>query len=284
MGCLLLLLLPSASALSATPDRLTTTIRQGQVMIFHLRGEANDTLTLSTDHIGARGFATTIPLAVIKLDENGTARYAFRATGELSAVGTWEFRVANQTTFVKVRYQVDWDPVFLLEKEAANLAAQEAFWVRIETYILVVAVALILTWVSMRLWHVWSHVRPTFLGPRIAAVFGRIRGMASVTEMGLQVAEANPDFANRAAFAHTRRKRRRTDKAIIETLDRFQSLMNERKAALEAEKVYRDRVLANNPGDPLMHEFVEDPDALETAVRAVAEELWPDQEEADGAG
>ena len=257
MGCLTLLLLPSALALSATPDRLTTTIRQGEVMIFHLTGAANDTLTLSTDHIGARGFATTVGLAVIKLDENGTARYAFRATGELSAVGTWEFRAANRTEFVKVRYFVDWDPVFLLEKEAANLALMRAFWTEIQTWAVAVTAALILTWSGMRLWHAWSHARPTFLWQTLARKVGRVRGIASVTEMGLQFADKDPIVYNRAMFAQQRTIARRKERALRETVERADDLLRQRDGALERAELYRRRVLTDNPGDPLVSEGVD---------------------------
>ncbi len=275
-----LLLLPSALALSVTPDSLTTSVRQGEILIFHLRGNPNETLTLSAAHIGPAGTAVTVPLGKVKLDRNGTATYAFRAADELAAVGTWELLVASETAFVKVRYQIDWDPVFLLEKEAENLALQEAFWVRIETFILWVAITLILTWVGLRLWHEWSHVRPTYLGRRIAATLGRLGNIASVTEMGLQIAESNPDFVNRAAFNHTRRNRKRRDRAIMETLDRLRGMMSERQAALKAESTYRNRVLANNPEDPLVNEFVEDPAMFEKAVKAIYKELWPEGDDA----
>ncbi len=280
MGCLVLLLLPVATALSVVPDELTRTIRQGQIIVFHLRGNPNETLTLSTDHIAAEGVAVTVPLGRTRLNANGTADFPLRIEGDLAAVGRWQLRVANATMYVNVFYEVDWDPVFLLEKEAANLALQQAFWTRIETFVLWMAIALILTWIGLRLWHEWSHVRPTYLGKRIAAILGRLRSLASVTEMGLQIAESNPDFVNRAAFNHTRRNRKRRDRAIMENLDRLRGMMNERRAGLEAETVYRDRVLANNPRDPLVNDFVEDPGMLEETVKEVYKELWPEGDDA----
>lgn len=282
MGCLALLLLPAAAALSVTPDELTATVRQGQVILFHIRGAANDSVTISTDHIGPQGIAVTVPLGGASLDANGTMDFPLRIVGDLAAVGRWQLRVSNATVVTKVFYEVDWDPLFLLQQEAENLARMEAFWARIEVYVLSISIALMLTWILMRVWHAWNHVRPAYLGKRIAAVFGRLRVLGSVTEMGLQVADSNPDFLNRAAFFSHRRKQRGRDRVILEDLDRLRGRLRERRADLEAQAAYRDRVLANNPGDPLVTVSVEDPIELEKAVRATYEELWPKED--DGAG
>ncbi len=256
MGCLLLLL-PSALALSVVPDELTTTVRQGQIMVFHLRGNPNETLTLSTDHIAAEGVAVTVPLGRLRLDANGTADFPLRIAGDLAAVGRWQLRVANATTSVKVFYDVDWDPVFLLEKEAANLALQKAFWFEIRDFVFWGMIALILTWVGMRLWHAWSHARPTFLWQTLSRKLGRLKDVASVTEMGLQFAGRDPLIYNRAMYAQQRIIARRKERALKETVERADDLLRQRDGALDRAELYRRRVLSDSPGDPLVTEGVD---------------------------
>lgn len=252
MGCTLLLLLPAAWALSVTPDELTTTIRQGEFAVFHLGGGVNETVTLSVSRVGAEGVAVTVPLGTVRLDENGTATFSYRAVGELGAVGTWQLLAANTTTFVKVQYRVDWDPVFLLQQEAARLAEWRAFWMEIQNAAVALAAALIVTWVGMRLWHAWEHLRPTFLWQKAKRVFGRAGAVASVTDMGLQFADRDPLIYNRAMFLESRSVARRKEHALRETVERADDLLRQRDGALAQAELYRRRVLTDNPDDPLV--------------------------------
>ncbi len=267
VGIGLLLLLPAAAALSVTPDELTTSVRQGQIIVFHLRGNPNETLTLSTDHIAAEGVAVTVPLGRIRLDANGTADFPLRIAGDLAAVGRWQLRVANATMSAKIFYEVDWDPVFLMEKEAANLALQEAFWIRIETFILWVAIALILTWVGMRLWHAWEHTRPGFILQTLSQKFGRVKGLTSVTEMGLQFADRDPLIYNRAMWSHEGTIARREDRAAREWVEKADGAIRRRDLHLERQEIHRRRVLSDSPGDPLVS------DGMDVSTFLDAEEM-----------
>lgn len=280
MACVALLLmmtsplfLGTAHGLEVTADDLSLEVVQGGTLLFHFRGQPNETLTLHANRLGPAGQRVSVPLGALRLDENGTASFSYPAAGDLATVGPWELVVANETTFVKVRYTVEWDPVYLVERELALLARQEAFWASVQTFVVWVAAALVLSWAGLRLWHEWSHIRPTFLGPRLASALSRLGNLASVTEMGLQAAVEHPVLANRTALLVHRRARRRGEKAIRETVERLRELMAVRRQHLEREAVHRDRVLQDNPGDPLVEDFAEDPAALEKAVRAEFEEV-----------
>ncbi len=252
MGCLLVLFLPVAAALSVVPDELTRTVKQGQVILFHLTGTSNETLTLSTDHVAAEGVAVTVPLGRVRLDANGTADFPLRIVGDLAAVVRWQLRVANATTSVKVFYGVDWDPAFLLEMEAENIALWGAVWARIETFILWVAAALILTMVGTRMWHAWEHTRPGYLRDTLGQKLGRVKNIASTTDMGFQPADKDPLIYNRMKWSHEGTLARRDDRAAREWIEKAAGAIRKRDLHLERQELHRRRVLIENPGDPLV--------------------------------
>lgn len=244
-----------AAALQVMPDELTMRVRQGQTALFHIQGGMNETVKIHMSHVGPQGQAVTVIMGEVQLDEEGKADLPVAMTGELAAIGVWEILVTNGTVVAKARYEVDWDPAYLLLLEGQNLARQAAFWGDVKYFVVWVVTGLVVFWSALRLWHEWSHQRPTHIWQRLKSRFGVLGNIASVSDMGAKFASNNPNLVNRAMYHKSKAVRLRHEKVLAEELERVDARIRERDEAMKMEKMYRERVLSENPDDPLVQEM-----------------------------